>query len=110
MRLIGLGTLGRMSTGGSTMGSFKDGTTPMSSSLLRADLCSQSWGIKAPGQRSENVRTSRAGERDHVSGNTVREFPARVHFIKPRHSFTPTGHGFIQGLNAARLDIVAACC
>lgn len=26
-----------------------------------------------------------------------------------RHSFLP-GHGFIQGVNAAKLDVAAACC
>lgn len=114
MRPIGPGTLEATSTGGLTKGSFKDGTTPMRSSLLQVDLCFRSWDTKGLGQKSGNVRTSQKGGMDHVSGNTVRGsdlYPRafNIDSIETCNSFVPE-HGFIQGLSAARLDIAAACC
>lgn len=111
-RLIGLGILEAMSTGGLARGSFKDGTTPMRSSLLQSGLCCQSWGTKGPGQKLGNVRMSQTGGMDHVSGNTVRApniYSMTPDSIKTCHPCV-VEHGFIQGFSAARLDVAAACC
>jgi hypothetical protein len=70
-RLIGLNTLEATSTGDSTRDSFKDGTTPTHSSLLKAGLSFQNWDTKGLGQKSGNARMSQTGGMDHVSGNTV---------------------------------------